>query len=597
MLGWALKSATGDDSAPASRAPRVFLADVPTPGSTIVGPWAIVSEAFKQLLADGPTNTRSLDDSTLLGCVPGYGICSGEDAKGPPPRSGSKTETRHGCGTSADGCEGPQRTVVVVAGNPGVISTQISFTVAYDGSKVSLDLSVETYAEIHDAATGATIFRIESTGTGHADGDACPDASGTTKLHIQFTAKENYFNDADKSAASVGYGLNQSYAADVTVRTNDNANMTGIDIAASAHEDSKGGVKTPGSSQSDLFAHSVDASDTQTFGYDPKAGFTDGTPRNQTATSMDALSLSVWMDMFTSAAAKAAAQAAEKAWRSGMCILVHATPNGGSVGKDSVTDINVTVKQRYNGSDLDKPVEATFSGVTLLDPLGQKQPAPASYVYTAGSTEGDRGFMTFTSVSNRGIGHTSLNFVVAAARTLSGTLSFRYRDVTRPEFMLTEEGTLDVRLRLDSKTASTMTFVDDGSKLTYSGRSRAVWPDALGDPVCTITTSESAGGTFPANQGEIRATYTTGDDGSAEQVALSFHFLASSTEALAGCDGLDAEPQTGGASSLGCAGGDVIGVPTGSTAQGRAFDFGCKATFDVWLVWELENSGTLVLSP
>ena len=95
-----------------------------------------------------------------------------------------------------------------------------------------------------------------------------------------------------------------------------------------------------------------------------------------------------------------------------MCIVVHATPNGGSVDKESLTNIKVTVKQRYEGTELDKPVEATFSGVASLDPLGQKQPAPASYTFTAGSTDGDRGSMSFKSVSNRGIGHTTVTFVV-----------------------------------------------------------------------------------------------------------------------------------------------------------------------------------------
>lgn len=415
LLWYGLRSVNADIAGTSSRTPTILLADLPAPGSTIIGPWAMVTEAFQNLLSDGVTNTRSLDDSPLPtgACVAGYGTCSGDPETN--TGSGSKTTTRHGCSSSADGCEGPQTENVTIAGNPGVISTQMTLTVAFDGSKVSMDVKIEISGEIHDAKTGAMIFRIESTGSGHADGDACPDASGTAKLHFEFTAKENYFNGADPAGGTVGYGLNQSYAADVTVRVDDNAKMTGIDIAAKAHEDSKGGVKAAGASQSDLFAHSVDSSDRQTFGYDAASGFSSATSSDQTATSIEALHLSVWMDMYTGLPAKAGAKAAENAWRSGMCILVHATPNGGTVDKDSVTSIDVTVKQRYDGTELDKPVGATFSGVASLDPVGQKQPAPATFVYTAGATEGDRGTMTFESVSNRGIGHTGVTFVVGTA--------------------------------------------------------------------------------------------------------------------------------------------------------------------------------------
>ena len=320
VLGWGLKSVEADVTASTSHSPSIVLADLPTPGTTIITPWLMVTEGFKALMSQGVSNTRSLDDSPFPtgACVPGFGTCSGEpDANS---RSGSKTETRHGCSTSLDGCEGPQTEVVTVAGNPGVISTQMTLKVGYDGSKLSIDVTIEMYGEIHDS-TGATIFRIESTGTGHADGDACPDASGTTKLHIEFTAKENYFNGADPAGGRVGYGLNQTYTADVTVRADDSANMTGIDIAATAHEDSKGGVKAAGASQSDLFAHSVDASDTQTFGYDPGSGFTSGTTGSQVATSVEALHLSLWMDLYTAMPAKQIAQAAEKAWRSGCASL------------------------------------------------------------------------------------------------------------------------------------------------------------------------------------------------------------------------------------------------------------------------------------
>lgn len=406
----ALKS---DISGSTAQAPTALLVDLPTPGTTIVGPWVIATEVFKSGMADGITNTRTLDDGPAPGgCVAGMGTCS-EDKSGNTSQSGSKTEAGHGCSTGT--CEGPATEIVTVAGFPGIVFTDTTLSVRYDGSSISMDIKITTYGNITDPVTHATVYRIESTGTAHISGDACPDASGIAWIHIEFTAKENYFNAADPTRAKDGYGLNQTYSADVRVKADDNANLAGIDISAKAHEDSNGGVPPAGSGQSDLTSHSADASDTQSFGYSPTGGFTGGTPIGQTATTVEALGLAPFMDLYTALPAKTAAKATETAWRSGMCIVVHAAPNGGKVVTDSVTSVKVTVKQRYEGTELDKPVEATFSGVKSLEPLGQKQPAPATFRYTAGSTLGDKGDMTFKSVSNRGIGHTAVQFVVSEA--------------------------------------------------------------------------------------------------------------------------------------------------------------------------------------
>jgi hypothetical protein len=413
LLEKELDALKADISGSTAQAPTAVLVDLPTPGTTIIGPWVIATEMFKSGMADGITNTRTLDDGPAPGgCVAGMGTCSA-DTSGNTPQSGSKTESGHGCSTGT--CEGPATEIVTVAGIPGIVFTDTTMTVSYDGSSITMDIKITTYGNITDPVTHATVYRIESTGTAHISGDACPDASGIARIHIEFTAKENYFNAADPTRAKDGYGLNQTYSADVRVKADDNANLAGIDISAKAHEDSNGGVPPPGSSQSDLTSHSADASDTQSFGYSPTGGFTGGNPIGQTATTVEALGLAPFMDLYTALPAKTAAKATETAWRSGMCIVVHADPNGGKVAKDSLTSVKVTVKQRYEGTELDKPVEATFSGVKALEPLGQKQPAPATFRYTAGSTLGDKGDMTFKSVSNRGIGHTAVQFVVYEA--------------------------------------------------------------------------------------------------------------------------------------------------------------------------------------
>ncbi|MDQ6794952.1 MAG: hypothetical protein M3067_09085 [Chloroflexota bacterium] len=182
----ALNALKADVSA-TSQAPHAVLVDAPTPGQSITGPVSILTGAFGDTMTEGVTNTRTLDDNAFPGgCVAGMGICSGEtDNK----RSGTKTVTEHGCDTGT--CEGAVIEKVNVAGHPGEISTQTTLTAGFDGSTISMQIEIKTKGEIFDATSKALVYRIESTGSGRMTGDACPDASGISKLRIEFSAYEN----------------------------------------------------------------------------------------------------------------------------------------------------------------------------------------------------------------------------------------------------------------------------------------------------------------------------------------------------------------------------------------------------------------------
>ena len=67
-----------------------------------------------------------------------------------------------------------------------------------------------------------------------------------------------------------------------------------------------------------------------------------------------------------------------------------------------------------HGSNV-RPVEAKFGGVKSIDPVNKKQKAPATFKFIAGPKDGDRGNVTFESVSNRGVGRVTVTFAVAAA--------------------------------------------------------------------------------------------------------------------------------------------------------------------------------------
>lgn len=362
-------------------APTVRFASLTTPGSTIFAPWEFTTTYFERAMVNGISNTRSVTDQDLP--------------------NGAGADSRSITGE-------PVTKPVTIGGNSGTITTSVTETTAFDGSKISMELDFKLHAETHDA-NGATILTIESSGKGHIDGDACPDASGISKAHIALSASETYVG---AGVAGSAYGLRQDFSADVRIRADDQANLAGIEIVAKGHETSQGGVPAAGGT-SDLAAHDLDAGFTRTLGYDATSGFGAATTSNESASSVEATNLYLGMALYTEFPAKILAKAIETAWRSGMCIRVSPSPSGADVAKDSTTQVKVIVRQRYEDAELDKPVVATLdSGPKAIDPAGQALPAPATFTYTAGPKTGDNGVVTFTSTSNRGIGKTSVAFRV-----------------------------------------------------------------------------------------------------------------------------------------------------------------------------------------
>jgi hypothetical protein len=247
---------------------------------------------------------------------------------------------------------------VSVDGNPGLITTTMSATVTASGSKVSIDLVVKVGAEVRDAS-GALLYKISNEGTGHADGDGCPDASGTAHAHMLFGGHEDYFNAA---GTKTGSGVSESFGGEMRIRVDDNAKIAGVDIS----------------------------------------------PVGQGGEFMMRL------------AAQSAAPMFEKVWRSGTCIALLVSPDGGDVEKDSDTTVTVKVKHIQEGNELDKLVEAKLTGVKSLEPT-TKQKGPATFHYKAGSADGDKGSISFESVSNRGIGRLSSTFSVGGDWLVSST--------------------------------------------------------------------------------------------------------------------------------------------------------------------------------
>lgn len=355
---------------------------------------------------------------------------------------------------------------VALGPNKGTITTDSSITVTPTGSRLVVDVELKTSGEVVDA-NGGLVFRVNGTGHARIEVQACPDAQGTAPAAMEFSASEDYFVGAE--GGRVGQSWQADNTADVKIFADDAANLDHSVLDMKGDRAFKGGSKAAGAGQSTLRAYSVGVTETMTVDPAGNGSWSNGRVTSADgATRADANSTFHSVEQLLGGAVYLAAKAAENFWRSGKCVACSASPNGGDVTKDSVTSVTVTVKQKFEGTELDKPVEAvSFSGVKSIDPAaGQKQPAPATFRYTAGSTDGDKGAVTFKSVSNRGIGQTSVQFVVGGPTTLRGSADMKTDFKNGPLRQTSQSHASDVVWQLDPNSRMRPANSDPADKIS-----------------------------------------------------------------------------------------------------------------------------------
>ena len=323
-----------------------------------------------------------------------------------------------------------QPETVEVGGNTGTVQTTTTINAVVTGSKLSVDLTFKTKGQVVDRATGAVVYSIDSTATGHVDIDFCPDASGRTSAHVKLTSNESY-----TQGAGSGKGISKEMSADVGITVGDDALISKVEGTAQGAEESSGGVPGAGG-DSDLPVSTRTSSDN--IANDGKGNRLPDVPRaiqiGGEGTTIDE-QIKMWgtTNLFMETTVTAAAREAEKLWRSGKCVELTVDPESSDVEPDEIKDVTATLKHKIEGNELDKPVEANFTGLKSIEPVGEKQPAPATVTFTAGSDEGDIGKIAFKSVSNRGIAEKSVTFTVHPSGwnvTFNGTDTEAFGPVT-----------------------------------------------------------------------------------------------------------------------------------------------------------------------
>lgn len=310
--------------------------------------------------------------------------------------------------------EEPPETIEI-AGNTGTITTTTTLKAVVSGSQLSVDITMKTKGQVVDRATGAVLYSIDSTVTGHIDVDFCPDSGGKSAANVKLTSSEIYVRGG--AGGSSAKGVSSEFSGSASISVGDDANIVRVDGTQQGSEDAKGGVSPPGGGDAELTASTRYMTDN--IANDGKGSRLPGVPRDiklggEGSTPADQARMIGNTIVFVETMVMAAAKEAEKLWKSGKCVELIVTPDGGDVEANEVTSVTATLKHKIEGNELDKPVEASFTGKQSLDPASGKQPAPATVSHTAGPDQGDAGSIAFRSVSNRGIAEKTVTFTVGS---------------------------------------------------------------------------------------------------------------------------------------------------------------------------------------
>lgn len=371
--------------------------------------------------------------------------------------------------------EGEPETVEI-DGNVGTITTTVALNATVAGSRLSVDITIKTKGQVVDKSTGAILFGIDSIASGHIDVEFCPDANGQAVANVKLTSSEIYTR-----SGGTAKGVSKDFSGTATIFVDDQARIRTVEGTSQGSEESRGGIAQPGGGESALAASTRRAGGDIANDGDgqrlPGADRAPGITLGGEGSTVDQQG-SFWgsMTLFVETMVTAAAKEAEKLWREGKCVELIVDPEGGEVSPSEVKSVTAKLRHKVDGSELDKPVEATLAGVQSLEPAGGSQPAPATVTYTAGPTQGDVGQIAFKSVSNRGI----------AEKTVSFTVGGESLDVSLKGTMTTSLGGLSFSTTIDAPSIVLRRQADG----TYAGAGPATIGILLDTAICPVPFSE-----------------------------------------------------------------------------------------------------------
>jgi hypothetical protein len=278
-----------------------------------------------------------------------------------------------------------------VGGNRITTTTVTTTSLSWSGSTVIADVTLNQTVTTTDAATGAALGTTTNRVHVHAEANGCPDAAGIAlvTLDVEFTG--------DASGMSGGSVTEIRSHSETRGQVNDAAVLDSISDQVDMSYTSTG-------------ANGSRQTATAITGLALPAGVAqqidDGDVPPAEAANARALIV-----MLTAMTAGTILVFAEKEWQDGACVRIDATTaRVRQVAPNQVVTFTAKPVHIIEGTDLDKPIRATFTGEASVAPVDTEERPPVSYTYTASSKKDKTGAVLLKSTSNRGIGILNIVF-------------------------------------------------------------------------------------------------------------------------------------------------------------------------------------------
>lgn len=257
------------------------------------------------------------------------------------------------------------------------------------------------------AANGAV---MTETAKGKMEIQLCPDAEGGAPVSISMTM------NSEVSGGEKGVSIQFTLDGSTDALVNDNADLTGytLDITSGFSSQTKSGGKTTGQfaevHTGITFGNLEVEGGSKVSGYDSQVTRTSSQADGSTAEAARKLGQTMAMFFMT-----LVSREAEEIWQNGYCveIVVEGAEDHNIVPPASTTPFTARVRHKFEGTDLNVPVQAALSGEEAIAPMDRTN-APVSYVYTAPEEMENLATASLETRSNRGAAKKDISFYLGA---------------------------------------------------------------------------------------------------------------------------------------------------------------------------------------
>jgi len=369
--------------------------------------WAWTNKLLHDALAKGGQNITLTGEAGLLASLSGAPPLTAVDGGGAVglAMAAALMLTNTGTGSNPTGnlnvsLDSTEDTTANGEHAVGVVTGHIISKTA--GSIVEADVEIGVDVTVTDAATGALLRHATFKSRGKITLEFCPDADGKVRGHVTMTL------DGGTTAAGSG---SMTVEADVVGSVGEDAYLKQIDATGTTTQSATpaGGGPARRTVVSGGFTSAINHAGNMT-GTAISHGQVDSGPDDLT----DAETTSAYgqIGTATGAAYWLLGDYAQKQWRGGACVEIHATEHSRDVRKNETVQFEARPFHKIEQVELHKPIVATFVGKASAQPLDTPVPSPILVSYKAGPMLNDTGTVTLTSTSNRGIGTLDLTFRV-----------------------------------------------------------------------------------------------------------------------------------------------------------------------------------------